>query len=477
MALPTIDDLSKPPAVAGGQINCGFEISDLSTVKKSMKLLIANGYVIDPSQGLNAGRNVLIENGRIAGLLDRSEPAPQDAEVLDATGLIVAPGFIDMHVHLREPGQEYKETIASGAAAAVAGGWTSVCAMPNTDPINDSPAVTRFIIEQGERAKLANVFPIGSITKGSQGRELAEMGEMKQAGIVAVSDDGRPVPTAGMMRRAMEYARGFDLPVVDHCEDRSLAAGGVMHEGRWSLILGLKGMPATAEEIDAIRDCALAKLTGAKVHLAHVSTRGALDAVRRAKEMGLPVTCEVAPHHWTLTDEAVKTYDTNTKMSPPLRSREHVEALLAGLTDGTIDAIASDHAPHHADEKALEFDQAPFGIIGLETAIGLSFELVQQGVITLERMVELCSTKPAKIFGLTERGTLSKNAWADVTLLDPEFQWTFDPSASKSKSRNTPFAGRSMIGAAVATVVAGRIVYLHPDFSRLTRLRVNAAAK
>jgi dihydroorotase len=442
-----------------------------------MKLLIANGYVIDPSQGVNAGRNVLIENGRFAGLLERSEPAPPDAEVLDATGLIVAPGFIDMHVHLREPGQEYKETIASGAAAAVAGGWTSVCAMPNTDPINDSPAVTRFIIEQGERAKLANVFPIGSITKGSQGRELAEMGEMKQAGIVAVSDDGRPVPSAGMMRRAMEYARGFDLPVVDHCEDHSLAAGGVMHEGRWSLILGLKGMPATAEEVDAIRDCALAKLTGAKVHLAHVSTRGALDAVRRAKEMGLPVTCEVAPHHWTLTDEAVKTYDTNTKMSPPLRSREHVNALLAGLTDGTIDAIATDHAPHHADEKALEFDQAPFGIIGLETAIGLSFDLVHQGVITLERLVDLCSTRPAKIFGLPERGTLSKNAWADVTLLDPEFQWTFDLSASKSKSRNTPFAGRSMTGAAVATIVAGRIVYLHPDFSRLTRLRVNAAAK
>ena len=292
-----------------------------------MKLLIANGYLIDPSQGVNAGRNLLIEDGRVVGLLGRDEVAPQDAEVLDATGLIVAPGFIDMHVHLREPGQEYKETIATGAAAAVAGGWTSVCAMPNTDPINDSPAVTRFIIEQGQRAGLANVFPIGSITKGSEGRELAEMGEMKNAGIVAVSDDGRPVPTAGMMRRAMEYARGFDLPVVDHCEDRSLAAGGVMHEGRWSLILGLKGMPATAEEVDAVRDCALAKLTGAKVHLAHVSTRGALDAVRRAKSMGLPVTCEVAPHHWTLTDEAVATYDTNTKMSPPLRSpRPHRRA-------------------------------------------------------------------------------------------------------------------------------------------------------
>jgi dihydroorotase len=279
-----------------------------------------------------------------------------------------------------------------------------------------------------------------------------------------------------MMRRAMEYACGFDLPVVDHCEDRSLAAGGVMHEGRWSLLLGLKGMPATAEEIDAIRDCALVKLTGAKVHLAHVSTRGALDAVRRAKEKGLPVTCEVAPHHWTLTDEAVSTYDSNMKMSPPLRSREHVDALLEGLTDGTIDAIATDHAPHHADEKALEFDQAPFGITGLETAIGLAFELVHQGIITLERLVQLCSTNPARIFGLRERGTLSNGAWADLTLLDPEFQWTFDLSASKSKSRNTPFGGRPMIGAAVATIVAGRIVYLHPDFSRLTQTRSNAAS-
>ena len=440
-----------------------------------MRLLIQNGYVIDPSQGINAGRDLLIEDGRVAGLLDRGEPGPKDAEVFDATGLIVAPGFIDMHVHLREPGQEYKETIATGTAAAVAGGWTSVCAMPNTDPINDSPAVTRFIIEQGQRANLANVFPIGSITKGGEGRELAEMGEMKHAGIVAVSDDGRPVPSAGMMRRAMEYARGFDLTVVDHCEDSSLVAGGVMHEGRWSLILGLRGMPAAAEEIDAVRDCALANLTGARVHLAHVSTRGALEAVRRAKSMGLPVTCEVAPHHWTLTDEAVAEYDTNTKMNPPLRSSGHVGALLEGLRDGTIDAIATDHAPHHADEKALEFDQAPFGITGLETAVGLAFDLVNQGVIDLERLVELCSTNPAQIFELKDRGTLRQGAWADVTILDPAFQWTFDASQSKSKSRNTPFDGRTMTGAAVATIVAGRVVYLHPDFSRVTEMKHSAA--
>lgn len=441
-----------------------------------MKLLIANGYVIDPAQQMNAGRNLLIDEDRIVGLVDRSEPAPEDAHVIDATGLIVAPGFIDLHTHLREPGQEYKETIATGAAAAVAGGWASVCAMPNTDPINDNPAVTRFIIEQGQAANLANVFPIGAVTKGSGGKELAEMGEMKNAGIVAVSDDGRPVPTSGMMRRALEYARGFDLTVVDHCQDHSLSAGGVMHEGRWSLILGLRGMPAAAEDVDAVRDCVLAKLTGAKVHIAHVSTKGALEAVRRAKEDGLQVTCEVTPHHWTLTDEAVAEYDTNTKMSPPLRSREHVEAVLAAMKDGTIDAIATDHAPHHADEKALEFDQAPFGITGLETAVGLAFDLVHNGLIDLERLVQMCSTNPARIFGLTDRGSLKANAFADVTILDPQLEWVFDANRSKSKSRNTPFHGRTMHGAAVATIVGGRLVYLHPDYTRINELKHRRAS-
>jgi dihydroorotase len=373
-----------------------------------------------------------------------------------------------MHVHLREPGQEYKETIATGAAAAVAGGWASVCAMPNTDPINDSPAVTRFIIEQAERAQSANVFPIGSITKGSKGTELSEMGEMKAAGIVAISDDGRPVPSAGMMRRAMEYARGFGLTVVDHCEDKTLAAGGSMHEGHWSLLLGLRGIPAAAEEMDAVRDCALAELTGARVHLAHVSTRGALEAVRRAKDAGLGVTCEVAPHHWALTDAAVEGYDTNTKMNPPLRSQEHVEAILEGLRDGTIDAIATDHAPHHADEKALEYDQAPFGITGLETGVGLALDrLVHEGTISLERLVELCSVNPARIFNLTDRGTLRKGACADVTILDPDLAWTFDASRSKSKSRNTPFDGWTLRGAAVATIVSGRVVYRHTEFDRI----------
>ena len=432
-----------------------------------MRLLIANGYVIDPAQGINTGKSVFIEDGRVVGLLSHSDDVPEGCEVIDAVGLIVAPGFIDMHTHLREPGHEYKETIASGAASAVAGGFATVCAMPNTDPVNDSAAVTRFIIEQAENARLANVFPIGALTKNSAGTELAEMGEMKDAGIVAVSDDGRSVPSPGMMRRAMEYARGFDLPVIDHCEDKSLARGGVMHEGHWSLVLGLRGMPAAAEEVDALRDCALAELTGARLHLAHVSTRGAIEAVRRAKEKGLPVTCEVAPHHWTLTDAAVADYDTNTKMSPPLRSWDHIEAILAGLRDGTIDAIASDHAPHHADEKALEYDQAPSGITGLETAVGLAFDLVNQGVIDIERLVEVLATNPARILGLENRGTLGADAYADVTILDPSFQWTVDASRSKSKSRNTPFDGRVMTGAAVATIVAGRVVFLHPGFERL----------
>ena len=442
-----------------------------------MKLLIANGYVIDPAQQVNTGgRSILIEDARIVGMLDRGEPVPEGTHVIDATGLIVAPGFIDLHTHLREPGQEYKETVATGAAAAVAGGWSSVCAMPNTDPVNDNPAVTRFIIEQGQAAKLANVFPIGAVTKGSQGKELAEMGEMKNAGIVAVSDDGRSVPTASMMRRALEYARGFDLTVVDHCQDQSLSAGGVMHEGRWSMILGLRGMPAAAEDVDVVRDCVLAKLTKAKVHIAHVSTRGALEAVRRAKNDGLQVTCEVTPHHWTLTDEAVAEYDTNTKMSPPLRSREHVDAVVEAMKDGTIDAIATDHAPHHADEKALEFDQAAFGITGLETAVGLAFDLVHAGSIDLERVVEMCSANPARIFGFTDRGTLKPNAHADITLLDPQLEWVFDVNKSKSKSRNTPFHRRSMYGAAVATIVGGRLVYLHPDYTRINETKLRAVA-
>jgi dihydroorotase len=425
-----------------------------------MKLLITNGHLIDPAEGQNSGRNLLIEDGRVAAWLKHDETVPEGCEIFDATGLIVAPGFIDMHVHLREPGQEHKETIASGCAAAVAGGWTSVCPMPNTSPINDNAAITRYMIEQAERAGLANVFPIGAITKSSDGSELAEMGEMKAAGAVAVSDDGRPVPTAGMMRRAMEYAKDFDLPVIDHCEDKSLSSGGVMHEGRISLLLGLKGMPALAEDLDAVRDILLAKETGAHIHIAHVSTKGAVEAVRRAKNEGVSVSCEVTPHHFTLTDRAVEGYNTNTKMAPPLRGEEHLEAILEGIKDGTIDAIATDHAPHHADEKALEYDRAPFGITGLETAVGLAFnELVNKGIVDLSRLIELCSTNPARIFKLKDRGTLKAGSIADVTILDPGLEWTYRNADSRSKSRNTPFEGYSFTGGAVATIVGGRIVY------------------
>jgi dihydroorotase len=427
-----------------------------------MKLFIANGHLIDPAAPENTGMSVLIEDGRVASWLRPGENPPEGCEVFDASGLLVSPGFIDMHVHLREPGQEHKETIASGCAAAVAGGWTSVCPMPNTTPVNDNAAITRYMIEQAERAGLANVFPVGAITKSSDGSELAEMGEMKSAGAVAVSDDGRPVPNAGIMRRAMQYARDFDLPVVDHCEDKSLSSGGVMHEGKLSLLLGLKGMPALAEEIDTVRDIILARETGAHIHIAHVSTRGAIEAIRRAKSEGINVTCEVTPHHFTLTDVAVEGYDTNTKMAPPLRSEEHLEAILEGIKDGTIDAIATDHAPHHADEKALEYDRAPFGITGLETAIGLAFnELVHKGVIDLARLVELCSTNPAKIFRMKDRGTLTPGSIADITILDPELKWQYRNSESRSKSRNTPFDGWDFTGRAVATVVGGRIVFRH----------------
>jgi len=453
-----------------------------------MKLFIASGHLIDPAEDQNSGKGLLIENGRIAAWLGPGEKAPDDAEIFDASGLIVAPGFIDMHVHLREPGQEHKETIATGCAAALAGGWTSVCPMPNTQPINDNAAITRYMIEQAERANLANVFPIGAITKSSDGTELAEMGEMKAAGAIAVSDDGRPVPNAGIMRRAMQYARDFDLPVVDHCEDKSLSHGGVMHEGKVSLLLGLRGMPALAEEIDTVRDIILAKETGAQIHIAHISTKGSIEAVRRAKNEGINVTCEVAPHHFTLTDRAVaglemqkpgrdeghaadaesyavayaqaSAYDTNTKMSPPLRSEEHLEAILEAIKDGTIDAIATDHAPHHADEKALEYDRAPFGITGLETAVGLALnELVHKGVIDLVRLVQLCSTNPAKIFRLDGRGTLKPGSVADVTVLDPNLVWTYSNTDSRSKSRNSPFDGWNFTGCAVAAFVGGKLAY------------------
>ncbi|MEP7337037.1 MAG: dihydroorotase [Acidobacteriota bacterium] len=422
-------------------------------------LLIRNGTLIDPSQPLNAQRDLLIRDGRVAAI--EEDVRAEGIEVFDATGLIVAPGFIDLHVHLREPGFEYKETIESGARAAVAGGFTSVCCMPNTKPVNDNSSVTSFIIEQAKRARLANVFPIGAITQGSKGEQLAEMGEMKRAGIVAVSDDGKPVLDSGIMRRAMEYAADFDLPVVDHCEDCCGAHEWAMHEGAYSALMGLKGLPGAAEDLHVGRDILLSEMTGARIHIAHISTARSVDLVRQAKARGLAVTCEVTPHHFTLTDEDVyrSGYDTNFKMAPPLRARADLEAILEGMRDGTIDAIATDHAPHHANEKMYEFDKASNGIIGLETAVSLTLDrLVNRGVISLARMVELLSCNPAKIFKL-DRGTLKVGAVADVTIFDPQKPLKVDVSRFQSKSRNTPFGGWEMKGAPVATIVGGRLVW------------------
>ncbi|HZM88877.1 MAG TPA: dihydroorotase [Blastocatellia bacterium] len=422
-----------------------------------MKLLIKGGRVIDPSQPIDQISDLLIEDGRVKSI---GESLRDDgASVIDANGLVVSPGFIDLHVHLREPGEEYKETIASGAAAAAAGGFTSICAMPNTKPVNDNASVTRFIIDKAREANLARVYPVGAITRESKGEELAEMAEMKAAGAVAVSDDGRPVMNSQVMRHAMEYARDHGLIVVDHCQDLHLAAGGVMNEGRNSTLLGLKGMSGAAEELHVARDLRLAELTGARVHIAHISTAGSVEMVRRAKREGLAVTCEVTPHHLALTDAAVLGFDTNTKMSPPLRSEEDRVALIEAARDGTIDAIATDHAPHHLDEKMFEYDRAPFGVVGLETALGVALMvLYHSGSIPLARIIEMMTFGPARAFSLPG-GTLTKGASADITVFDPDREWTVDPKKFKSKSRNTPFAGTRLRGSVVSTLVAGRAVF------------------
>lgn len=420
-------------------------------------LLIRKGIIIDPSQSLEAKHDLLIRDGCVAEIAESI--SADGAEIFDADGLIVAPGFIDLHVHLREPGFEYKETIESGARAAVAGGFTSVCCMPNTKPINDNSSVTSFIVEQARRASLANVFPIGAITQGSKGEQLAEIGEMKTAGIVAISDDGKPVVDSGIMRRAMEYAADFDLPVVDHCEDCCGAHEWAMHEGEYSALMGLKGLPGAAEDLHVARDILLGEMTGARIHIAHISTARSVDLVRQAKARGLKVTCEVTPHHFTLSDKDVyqSAFNTNFKMAPPLRSQSDVEAILEGLRDGTIDAIATDHAPHHANEKMYEFDKSLNGITGLETSVSLTLDrLVHRGVISLTRMVELLSCNPAKLFKL-DRGSLKVGAIADVTIFDPEKQIKIDVAKSQSKSRNTPFDGWELKGAPVATIVDGRI--------------------
>lgn len=422
-----------------------------------MRMIIRSGLIVDPSQDLEMKGDLLVEDGRV------KEIAPEipvsGAEVLDARGCIVAPGFIDLHVHLREPGREDVETIETGTQAAAAGGFTAICAMPNTQPVNDNRAVTRFILERAREVGAVRVYPIGAITRGLQGEALAEIGEMREAGIVAISDDGQPVMNAQVMRRALEYARQLEIPVIDHCEDKNLSAGGVMNEGLWSLRLGLKGIPAAAEQVHVARDIILAELTGAHVHLAHVSTAFSIELIRQAKRRGLRVTCEVTPHHLILTEEAVCQYDTNAKMNPPLRTERDVQALREALADGTVDAIATDHAPHHPDEKALEFDRAPFGIVGLETAVSLAIDrLVHGGILGWKRLVELFSTNPARLAHLPG-GTLRPGAPADITILDPQRSVIVRSERFRSKGRNTPFEGWSLTGAVRATLVAGRLVY------------------
>ncbi len=427
-------------------------------------LLLEGGRVIDPATGTDAPLDLLIRDGRIAERRPRGKGAgsiPPGTQVLKVEGALVCPGFIDMHVHLREPGQEHKETIESGTRAAAAGGFTTVACMPNTDPWNDGLSVTEYIVTEARRRGVVNVHPIGSVSKGGQGRELAEIGDMVRSGAVAVSDDGHPVGSSSLMRMALEYTKIFDIPVIDHCEDRSLSAGGVMNEGPVSTVLGLRGAPAAAEEIAIARDIDLARLTGGRLHVAHVSTRAGVERVRRAKDEGLRVTCEVTPHHLVLTDEAVResSYDTRTKVNPPLRSEADRRALLGALRDGTIDVIATDHAPHHADEKLREFDDAPFGLIGMETAVPLLLDrLVGREGFGLEALVTLLSVHPARILGL-ERGSLAEGAVADITVVDPDLEATVDASTFRSKSRNTPFDGWRLRGWPVATVVGGRLVY------------------
>ncbi|MBA5871207.1 MAG: amidohydrolase family protein [Nitrospira sp. CR2.1] len=421
-----------------------------------MTLLIQGGHVIDPGR-VNGVADVLIEDGTIAAVGPKLA-VPAGATVISAAGRLVVPGFVDLHVHFREPGFEYKETIQSGTDAAVAGGFTSVCAMPNTNPVNDNQAVTEFMLERAKAAGTARLYPIGAITKRSEGKELAEIGDLRRAGCVAISDDGKPVMNSLVMRRAMEYARAFDVPVVDHCEDLHLSEGGCMNEGVISTELGLPGIPSAAEDVMVARNVSLAELTGARLHLAHISTAGSVRMVREAKARGLKVTAEACPHHFTLTEEVARGYNTHAKMNPPLRTSLDVQAIKEGLRDGTIDVIATDHAPHATQEKQQEFTEAPFGIVGLETALPLTLALVEEGVMTLESAVDKLSTAPAKAFSLNA-GTLAVGAPADVAIVDATREWHVDPSRFRSKSRNTPFAGWKVKGRVTTTIVSGRVVY------------------
>ena len=417
-----------------------------------MDLVVKNGRLVDPARKVDAVADIVIRSGRIQSI---GSDNVSEIPVFDATGLIVAPGFFDIHVHLREPGTEEAETIATGGSAAVAGGFTAVAAMPNTKPPNDDPSITHYIISEARRSSPARVFPIGAITKEQKGETLAEIGEMFEAGIVGISDDGKPVMDARLFRRALEYAGMFDMPVIQHCEDLHLAKDGVMHEGVYSTRLGLKGIPAAAEETMVSRDLILAEMTGSKYHVAHLSTRRSLERVREAKSRGLRVTAEVTPHHFTLTDSAVADYDTNAKMNPPLRSSDDLAAIVEGISDGTIDAIASDHAPHHVNLKMLEFDRAAFGITGLETAVGLALTKLP---LPITRLIELFSINPQKIMKVVPWG-LFEGSTADLTILDLNRTWTFDVNQSRSRSRNSPFHGWPMKGKAVGTIVGGKVVF------------------
>ncbi len=432
-----------------------------------MKRLLKGVRLVDPASGIDGVRDILIDGDRIARV-DVSLPMPETGhvDVVDlGPGVVVCPGFVDMHVHLREPGYEHKETVASGVAAAVAGGFTAVACMPNTKPVNDSASVTRFILKQADVAGLARVYPIGAVTIDSKGEQLAEIADLRDAGCVAISDDGKPVATALIMRRALEYAGMFGMPVIDHCEDKSLAGEGVAHESYITGQLGLRGIPSAAEDVMVDRDIVLAAMTGSAVHIAHLSTAGALRSVRDGKARGTRVTCEVTPHHFTLIDEQLATpmtYDTRLKMNPPLREHHDRDALVAGLRDGSIDVIATDHAPHHEDEKSVEFDRAPFGIVGLETAVSLGLDkLVHAGVVSLSRFVELMSTNPARILGVPG-GRLAEGDVADLTLIAPDLRVTVDAASFRSRSRNTPFDGWTLRGGVAATIVGGRTLFVNP---------------
>jgi dihydroorotase len=429
-----------------------------------MKRLLKGGRVIDPANGIDGVYDLLIEDGRIARL-GRDLPVEGTTVADIGPGFVVCPGLIDMHVHLREPGQEHKETVATGVASAVAGGFTAVACMPNTSPVNDNANVTALILSKAAEANLARVYPIGAVSKGSKGELLADIAELKQAGCVAVTDDGHPVATALLLRRALEYAGMFGMPVIEHCEDSSLKGDGVAHEGFHAASLGLRGIPGAAEALGVERGVLLSELTGSAFHVAHMSARASLRAVRKGKEAGVRVTCEVAPHHFTLTDEALESpipYDTNVKMNPPLREAADRDAMLAGIADGTVDVIATDHAPHHYDEKKVEFDRAPFGIVGLETAVPLAMDrLVHTGLIRLPRLVELMSTGPARVLRVPG-GTLSPGNPADITILAPDLDVRIRASELRSRSKNTPFDGWKLRGGVAATIVGGRTVYTNP---------------